>query len=194
MRHRIKKSFFNRGTKHRQAMLRGGIRNLILHGKILTTSAKAKEFKRLTDKIIHKAMDDSVASRRKLHQFFGKRDIVNTLVEQVAPSFKDRKSGFTRITKQGRRRGDNTEMVKLELIVKRDDSGTFKKPVVEKKLIAKKPVVKKTTAKKKSVAKKTVVKKTTAEKPVVARSVKPKKVAPKTKQGEGSNLRKNLGV
>ena len=189
MRHRIKKSFFNRGTKHRQAMLRGGIRNLILHGKILTTSAKAKEFKRLTDKIIHKAMDDSVASRRKLHQFFGKRDIVNTLVEQVAPSFKDRKSGFTRITKQGRRRGDNTEMVKLELIVKRDDSGTFKKPVVEKKPIAKKPVVKKTVIKKKPVAKKT-----TAEKPVAARSVKPKKVAPKTKQGEGSNLRKNLGV
>jgi len=163
MRHRVKKSFFNRGTKHRQAMLRSGVRNLILHGKILTTMAKAKEFKRLTDKIIHKAMDDSVASRRKLHQFFGKRDVVNTLVEQVAPSFKERQSGFTRITKQGRRRGDNTEMVKLELLVKRDDAGTFKKPVAEKKVAAKKPVVKKTAAKK----------------PTTSKSAKPKKVAPK---------------
>jgi large subunit ribosomal protein L17 len=189
MRHRVKKTFFNRGTKHRQAMLRGGVRNLILHGKISTTMAKAKEFKRLTDKIIHKAMNDSVASRRKLHQFFGKRDIVNTLVEQVAPSFKDRKSGFTRITKQGRRRGDNTEMVKLELIVKRDDAGTFKKPVAEKKPVAKKAVAKK------AAPKKPVVKKPAAKKTIISsRSTKPSKVAPKTKQGEGSDRRKNLGI
>lgn len=157
MRHRVKKSFFNRGTKHRQAMLRGGVRNLILHGKILTTSAKAKEFKRLTDKLIFKAMDDSVASRRKLHEFFGKRDIVNTLVDKVAPAFKDRQSGFTRITKYGRRRGDNTEMVELELVVKPDDLGTFKKPV--KPVAAKKPVAKK-TAKPKAKPKKVVAKKT----------------------------------
>lgn len=191
MRHRVKKSFFNRGTKHRQAMLRGGVRNLILHGQILTTSAKAKEFKRLTDKLISKAMDDSVASRRKLHQFFGKRDIVNTLVDQVAPAFKDRKSGFTRITKHGRRRGDNTEMVKLELVVEIENLGTFKKPVVEKKVTKK--VVKK-TAVKKATPKKPVVKKPAPKKPVAIRSVKPRKVAPKTKQGEGSDRRKNLGV
>lgn len=165
MRHRVKKSFFNRGTKHRRAMLRGGVRNLILHGKILTTSAKAKEFKRLTDKLISKAMDDSVASRRKLHQFFGKRDIVNTLVEQVAPIFKDRQSGFTRITKHGRRRGDNTEMVRLELVVQPKNLGTFKKPVVEKK-VAKK-VVKKTAAKK-------VAKPKTKPKKVVAKKTKTK--------------------
>ncbi|MBT3249711.1 MAG: 50S ribosomal protein L17 [Candidatus Pacebacteria bacterium] len=190
MRHRVKKSFFNRGTKHRQAMLRGGVRNLILHGKISTTMAKAKEFKRLTDKIIYKAMQDSVASRRKLHQFFGKRDIVNTLVDQVAPSFEKRQSGFTRITKIGRRRGDNTEMVKLELLVKRDEMGTFKKPVADKK-----PVAKKTTAKKVADKKSTPKKKPAAKKTVVSnRSVKPSKVAPKTKQGEGSNRRKNLGV
>ncbi len=166
MRHRVKKSFFNRGTKHRQAMLRNGIRNLILHGKISTTMAKAKEFQRLSDKIIHQALDDSVASRRKLHQFFGKRDIVNTLVEQVAPVFKKRQSGFSRIIKQGRRRGDNAQMVKLELVVKRDEVGTFKKPVVEKKkpaskkVAAKKPVAKKSTVKKSAKTKQVTPKKT----------------------------------
>lgn len=168
MRHRVKKSFFNRGTKHRRAMLRGGIRNLLLHGEILTTAAKAKEYKRLLDKLISKAMDNSVASRRKLHEFFGKRDIVNTLVDEVAPVFKDRKSGFTRIIKHGRRRGDNTEMFKIELVTKPNNLGTFKKPVVEEKKPAPKktkPVKKKTVAKTKATkAKKEVKTKTEAKK------------------------------
>lgn len=178
MRHRVKKTFFNRGTKHRQAMLRGGIRNLLLHGEILTTAAKAKEYKRLLDKLISKAMDNSVASRRKLHEFFGKRDIVNTLVDEVAPVFKDRKSGFTRIIKHGRRRGDNTEMFKIELVTKPNNLGTFKKPVVEEKKPAveeKKPAPKKT----KSVKKKTVTK-TKATK--VKKEVKTKAKAKKSKK------------
>jgi large subunit ribosomal protein L17 len=158
MRHRVNKNFFNRDTKHRKAMLRGGLRNLFLHGEIKTTEAKAKEFKRLADKIMSKALKDSVVSRRQLHQFFGKRDVVNTLVDQIAPVLKSRKSGFTRIVKHGRRRGDNTEMVKLELVEKPQNLGTFKKHVEvepvkkEKKTIAKK-VTKKSPPKKESVKK-----------------------------------------
>jgi large subunit ribosomal protein L17 len=163
MRHRVKKSFFNRGTKHRQAMLRNGVRNLILHGEIMTTKAKAKEFGRWTDKMIFKAMENSVASRRQLHQFFGKRDIVNTLVDEVAPVFKDRKSGFTRIVKYGRRRGDNTEMFRLELVVKPENLGTFKKPVVEKKPAKIKKVAAKKTSKTKPTTAK-VKKESTAKK------------------------------
>ena len=154
MRHRVKKSFFNRGTKHRRAMLRNGVRNLILHGEILTTKAKAKEFGRWADKMIFKALENSVVSRRQLHQFFGKRDIVNALVDEVAPIFKDRKSGFTRIVQHGRRRGDNTKMFKLELVVKPENLGTFKKPVVEKKPAKTKKVAVKKTPKAKPVASK----------------------------------------
>lgn len=132
MRHRVKKSFFNRDTKHRQAMLRGGLRNLLLNGYLVTTKAKAKEYKRLTDKIFAKVADGSVISRRKLHEFFGKRDVINTLVEKLAPAFKDRKSGFTRLVKYGKRRGDNTELFRLELVKKPAEMGSFAKKKVAK--------------------------------------------------------------
>jgi len=186
MRHRIKKSFFNRDTKHRKAMLRNGVRNLILHGEILTTKAKAKEYKRLLDKLMFKALKNSVVSRRQLHQFFGKRDIVNTLVEKIAPVFKNRKSGFTRIVKYGRRRGDNSEMVKLELVIKPENLGTFKKPVVEKPAV-KKPTqskkIKKTVSKKAAKVKSTTTPKT-KKKSSVKKKEAPKK-SKKIKQGEG---------
>ncbi len=168
MRHRVKKSFFNRGTKHRQAMLKNGIRNLIIHGEIVTTTAKAKEFKRLTDKIISKAMNDTVAVRRQLHQFFGKRDVVNVLVTEVAPILKGRNSGFTRITKHGYRRGDNSEMVKLELVAKPENLGTLKKPVVEEKKATK------ATKTKKATPKKTVAKKASSKKAAPKESKKTK--------------------
>lgn len=128
MRHRVKKSFFNRDTKHRQAMLKNGLRNLVLNGELVTTAAKAKEYKRLADKLITQALKDTVQARRQLHEFFGKRDVVNSLVDRIAPLFKDRISGFTRITKEGIRRGDNTEMVKLALVVKPENLGSLKNP------------------------------------------------------------------
>lgn len=135
-------------------MLKNGLRNLMLHGEIKTTQAKAKEFKRLADKLINKALVDTVPSRRSLHQFFGKRDIVNSLVDRVAPAFKERKSGFTRIVKIGRRRGDNVEMVRLELINKPENLGTLKKPSAPKST----PAKKKTVAKKAKPAPKKVAK------------------------------------
>ncbi|MBU0578553.1 50S ribosomal protein L17 [Patescibacteria group bacterium] len=166
MRHRVKKSFFNRDTKHRQAMLKNSLRNLVLHGEIKTTHAKAKEFKRLADKLIARALTDSVESRRKLHQVFGKRDIVNTLVDRIAPVFKDRKSGFTRIIKIGRRRGDNVEMVKLELVVKPEILGTLKKSIEVKPAQVKKNVTLKKT---KSVAKKVKTSKITKEEKIISK-------------------------
>lgn len=138
MRHRVKKSSFNRDTKHRQAMLKNGVRNLLLHGEIKTTRAKAREYQRWTDKLIAQAKQDSLASRRALHRFFGKRDIVNTLVERIVPVFKQRQSGFTRITPAGVRRGDSTRLVKLELVAKPEQLGSFKNLTVVKKKVVKK--------------------------------------------------------
>lgn len=128
MRHRVKKTTFNRDTKHRRAMLMGGVRNLLLHGSILTTQAKAKEFKRLTDKLVTTAKGNDLKARRELHKFFGKRDVVNFLVEQLVPLFKDRTSGFTRIVDYGIRRGDSAHIFKLELVAKPKKMGSFKNP------------------------------------------------------------------
>lgn len=150
MRHRSTVKKFNRDTKSRKALFKNLVRSLVEKGSITTTQAKAKEAGRIADKLIGKAKTDSVATRRTLHRFFGRRDVVNTLVERIAPEFKDRVSGFTRVKAVGVRRGDNTVMAELSLVAQPSDVGSLKKPkkAVEKKAPAKKAPAKKSTAKK----------------------------------------------
>lgn len=128
MRHRVASKQLNRDTKHREALVKNMIRALVEHGRIQTTMAKAKVLQRIADKIVTKAKQDSVAARRGLHQVFGKRDVVNTLVDQVAPTFKNRMSGFTRITTIGNRGGDNTLMVELAWVDQPETVGTLRAP------------------------------------------------------------------
>lgn len=168
MRHQVKIKHFNRDTKARKALLRGLVRSFIEFGYITTTIAKAKETKRLSDKLIAKAKQGDLNTRRVLHRFFGKRDIVNTLVDKVAPLFPKRNSGFSRIMRLGKRRGDNTKMVRLELVKQKLDQTlkSGKKYPSKVKISAKKIVKKKVKTKKTAVKKKTVVKKIAAKKAV----------------------------
>lgn len=143
MKHRVKKTKLNRNTSSRKALFKSLITSLIQVGEIKTTESKAKAIKGLTDKLIRTSQGSSVAARRLLARFFGKRDIVNQLVDQVAPAMKDRKSGFTRITPIGNRRGDNAMMVKMELVEKpleksKDSKVLTKKSVKPKTATAKK--------------------------------------------------------
>lgn len=116
MRHRIHDKKFNRDANERKALLNGLLRNLAIHGEIITTVAKAKELKRLADKAITTAKVNTVAARRQLHATFGKRDVVNTLVDVIAPALSDRNSGYTTLVKMGPRRGDNTPMAKIAFV------------------------------------------------------------------------------
>jgi large subunit ribosomal protein L17 len=164
MRHRVKSKQFNRDTNHRKMLVRNLVRSLIEHGEIVTTLQKAKETRRWSDRLIHTAKTDSVAVRRQLHAWFGRRDVVSTLVEKIAPAMKKRQSGFTTIARLGKRRGDNTELVKLSLIEQRAERHTLKakvdRPIKRRKVakIGKRSVVSKTAAralaKKKAEAKK----------------------------------------
>lgn len=143
MKHRVKGTKLGTDSQHRRALLRNLLRSLFEHGQITTTEPKAKELKRLTDKLIFKAQTDTLASRRQLHKFFGKRDVVNTLVERIAPAFKKRSSGFTKIVVNEKRRGDNTKMVTISLLEKPKKLGTLKSgKSYEKKPKAKTKVVK----------------------------------------------------
>ncbi len=126
MRHRVAGRHFNRDTNQRKALLKGLLCALFEHGEMVTTSPRAKELKRLADKLIYRAQDDTVASRRLLHRFFGRRDVVNTLVERIAPAMKDRSSGFTTSSMVANRRGDNVSMVKVSLMTMPERVGTFK--------------------------------------------------------------------
>ncbi|NCN50895.1 MAG: 50S ribosomal protein L17 [Candidatus Pacebacteria bacterium CG_4_9_14_3_um_filter_40_12] len=165
MRHRVKGKHLNRDTNHRKMLLRNLVRSLIEVGEITTTEAKAKETKRIADKLIGKARVESNANRRLLHTFFGKRDVVNTLVDRIAPVFKERISGFTTLKASGTRRGDNTKLMTLSLVEKPEVLGTLKNTtktveassaVAEKKAPAKKVVEKKPAkAKATTAAKKT---------------------------------------
>jgi len=123
MRHRVTGRHFNRDSKHRQAMVMNLLRSLVEHGEITTTKEKGKEVKRWADKLVSTAKKGDLAARRNLHSFFGKRDVVNTLVDRIAPLFGDRTSGFTTDVKLGKRRGDNTEMVKISFVSKPATAG-----------------------------------------------------------------------
>jgi large subunit ribosomal protein L17 len=165
MRHRVQARHFNRDANHRKALLTNLIRFLIEHGEIVTTREKAKEVKRLADKIISKAQTDDLATRRQLHKIFGKRDVVNTLIESVAKQMSDRKSGFTTTSIVGSRRGDNTLLVKISLVKQPETKGLVKakSAKVEKKVEVKTPT---------KVAKKTEVKKVTKTSKTVKKSDK----------------------
>lgn len=126
MKHRVKTHQFNRDTKARKALLKNLLRSLFEQASIITTEAKAKEIKRLADKIINQAKKADLNSRRVIHRFFGQRDVVNTVIDRIAPLMKDKVSGFTTLKKLGKRRGDNSLMVKLELVKKPKQTGTLK--------------------------------------------------------------------
>jgi large subunit ribosomal protein L17 len=183
MRHRVQKRKFNRDTKHRQALLKNLVTALVTHGTVVTTVPKAKETSRIADKLIGKARTNSLTTRRTLHQFFGKRDVVNTLVDSIAPVFTDRASGFTRVIKMGPRRGDNSEMARVSLVQQPETTGSLRKPVVAEEAAAPaaKAVSKKTAAKAEQPEKKPVAKKASAKK-APAKKAAPKKAAAKVEK------------
>lgn len=105
----------HREKGQRKALLRSLGGSLVLKGGITTTEAKAKELRRFIEKKITKAMKGDIATRRYLERFFPK-EVVKKLVDETAPSYKERKGGYTRIIKIGRRKNDGAEIVKIELI------------------------------------------------------------------------------
>ncbi len=118
MRHQVFGRKLNRTSKQRKGLFKNLMLSLIQHGAIETTEAKAKSIRGLADTMIHRAQNNSMATARVLASFFGTREIVQKLMKEVAPAMKDRVSGFTRIIRLGRRQGDNSEMVRLELVQK----------------------------------------------------------------------------
>mgnify|MGYP001023988807 CR=1 FL=1 len=166
MRHRVDKHHFNRDTKHRVVLIKNLVRALVEHGSITTTQAKAKEVKRHVEKLIGLAKNGSLTSKRELHRYFGKRDVVNTLVEKIAPLFPNRQSGFTTLVNLGKRRGDNAVLAQLSLIAQPENNKTLKAPADKKVTTPVKPkkITKTAATVKKTVAKKVVAKKASSTK------------------------------
>ncbi len=116
MRHRHSFSRLGRKAAHRKALYRSMITSLFKFERIRTTIAKAKAIQRLAEKMITKAKVDSVHKRRYAARAIANKGILGKLFTDIAPRYKERPGGYTRIIKLGPRISDATEMVFLELL------------------------------------------------------------------------------
>ena len=105
-----------RATSHRKAMLRAMVTYLLENGKIETTVTRAKEVGAMAEKMITIAKTNNLASKRQVFAFVTKEDVCKKLFDEIAPKYADRKGGYTRIIKLGKRKGDAAEVVILQLV------------------------------------------------------------------------------
>jgi large subunit ribosomal protein L17 len=107
---------FNRDSAHRQAMISNMAASLIRHEQIVTTLAKAKDLKRVIDKYITLAKKGDMNSRRLAASRLRDDEMVKKLFDTLAPRYKDRAGGYTRVVKAGFRYGDAAPRAVIELI------------------------------------------------------------------------------
>ena len=117
MRHHSNVRKFGRTRSQRQALLKGLMLALIAHGKIETTEAKAKELRPRKEKMVTKANVSTLASRRLVtSRLYNLTAEAKNLIDNIAPKYKGRSGGYTRITKLPRRAGDASKMAVIEFI------------------------------------------------------------------------------
>ena len=108
----------SRNTSHRRALLDNLVRSVILSESIRTTTAKAKEARRVVEKIITKAREGTLSARRNVHRTVRDQAALAKLFDSIAPRFKTRPGGYTRIVHIQNRLGDNAPMAILEFVEK----------------------------------------------------------------------------
>ena len=131
----------SRNSSHRKALLGNLVRAVILEESIRTTTPKAKEARKLVERVITKARQDTLAARRVVHKTVRDQAALARLFETIAPRFKERPGGYTRIVHVQNRLGDNAPMSILELVEKGEKTEKTepeKKPAAEKKAAEKK--------------------------------------------------------
>ena len=116
MRHRKQGRRFSRDSGHRQAMFSNMAAALIKHEQIVTTLAKAKDLRRVMDKYITLAKKGDLHSRRLAASRLRDEDMVKKLFDTLAPRYKERNGGYTRVLKAGFRYGDSAPRAVIELV------------------------------------------------------------------------------
>ena len=116
MRHHRKGKKLGRDASHRKALYSNLAGALIEHGRIKTTIAKAKAVRPIAEEMITLGRRGDLAARRQALAYLRSNDVVTILFSEVAPRFKDRPGGYTRIVKLGPRWGDSADMAYLEFV------------------------------------------------------------------------------
>ncbi|MFN4854074.1 MAG: 50S ribosomal protein L17 [Bacteroidota bacterium] len=133
MRHGKKYNHLGRTASHRRAMLSNMACSLILHKRINTTVAKARELRKYVEPLITKSKDDTTHNRRTVFSYLGQKEVVSILFREVSAKVASRPGGYTRILKTGNRLGDNAEMCMIELVDYNEFITTEKKDAAKPK-------------------------------------------------------------
>ena len=116
MRHRKKGRKLSRTASHRRATLRNMATSLFRHGRIETTTAKAKELRPFAERLITLAKRGDLHARRLAAGRVHDSEVLGKLFDDIGPRFAERPGGYTRILKLGARKGDAAEMSLIELV------------------------------------------------------------------------------
>lgn len=116
MRHRVKGRKLGRTSSHRNALMRSLATSLLKHKRVKTTEAKAKEARIFIDKLITKAKNNDLHSKRQVMSVISDREVVKELFTEILPKIGERPGGYTRVVKLGSRVGDAAAMAILELV------------------------------------------------------------------------------
>ena len=116
MRHNKKFNHLGRTASHRNAMLANMAISLIMHKRITTTLAKAKELKKYVEPLVTRSKEDTTNSRRVVFSYLQDKYAVTELFKVIAPKVADRPGGYTRIIKLGIRQGDAAPIAFIELV------------------------------------------------------------------------------
>ncbi len=116
MRHKVSGRKLGRSSSHRKALFRNMVTSLFEHGRIQTTDAKAKEVRRVAEKLITLGKRGDLHARRQALAYVRDRGVVAKLFDELSPRYAQRPGGYTRIVKLGNRRGDGAPVSILELV------------------------------------------------------------------------------
>jgi len=127
MKHRMGFKKLGRNRSHRIALYKAMATALFRHERIRTTQVKAKEMRRVVERMITRARQDTVHNRRLIARSIADKAVLAKLFTDIAPRFATRPGGYTRILKLGARYGDASEMVLLELVERKERAPRRKK-------------------------------------------------------------------
>jgi large subunit ribosomal protein L17 len=116
MRHGKSGKKFGRDKAARKALMRNLAKQLFIYGRIVTTVDRAKYLRTIVEPIITRAKGGTLNDIREIAKYIDNRDMVKKIVSEVAPLYKDRKGGYTRVLRMENRPGDNAEKAMIELI------------------------------------------------------------------------------
>ena len=156
MKHRVAGRRLDRTTEHRIAMFRNQVTSLLRHERIVTTTPKANELKRIADKIITLGKKGTAHARRIAFQDVRDGEVIEKLFGPLAERYATRAGGYSRIIHKGKRHGDNADMSIIELVdrvvaaAEKDDAGESKAAKAEKKSDKKAPAAEKKAPKAKA--------------------------------------------